>query len=1248
MYKKLSILCSLLIAMQIVLSSISMPVFAEGETATYTPPESPSKTYNMNIDWSFKKATKAYDVSNDGNALNNAIEGDKDTSGKKFYEVGYSQSADWKTVSAPHSVNAEDSYDNMSIDAGEASLYRGFMFYRKEITVPQEAQGNKVFIEFETVRNSVYLWVNGQKVGYYEAGTAPIGFDITPYITAGETAVVAVATDNSSGRGSSASIVETRAGSAWGARNGSGYQWATKDFNPVQGGITGNVNLYIKSNIYQTLPLYSNLKTKGTYVYGSNYVVGETSAENSVKVNVEAEIRNETLADEDVTVQIDIVDTDGNLAATFEQPATSIKKAADAGVKFETIVPTDAYEIVYSADGKKVLEDNTLPTNWNTVDVTTVKFSQTVGGLKLWHPDTPNLYTVYSIVKKADGSVVDVTEITTGFRKVGFDRNKGMIINDIPTDLNGYAQRSTNPWAVIGVANDWLNDIDMQLVKESGSNFIRWMHVTPKVGSIRAGDKWGVVSVVPAGDKEGDPIGRTWDQRMEAMREALIYFRNSPSVIYWEVGNSEVTPDHMKEMYEMKQALDNPEAGRYIGSRTISSVDQLKWAEYVGTMLNRNAESAVASMAALGKYMPIVETEYAREESPKRVWDDFSPPFFDYANKYLGPGGAKTDGYDVYDQTQEDFAIANAKGYQEFYNDKNGGASGKNYYSAAAALLWSDDNQHGRNSSENARASGRVDAVRIKKESFDVFNVLQSTEPKIKILGHWNYPQVGGDNYKYNVKLLDVYDRSVFQNYKGTTKVKTYVNNNGKWVENGEITVGTTIDLWPTWNKYILDYEPKRELVWNCSDGTKLYDDSWYKTGTPVTYYDKEGKEIKGTQFTKTYTPSDRYLAGKDEPTLTKFRDPTKKTVYVMGSDAVKSVELFVNGVSKGKTARTNDNSQFGYAFPNVDVTEKGTVSAKGYDASGAVVLATDEISTVGEAKKIDLQVMKGPDEFRADGSDLVYIDVKIVDENGNVCPLDNSKIDFEISGAGINLGGYNSGYFNGSPLGDSVIRKPYVYAENGVNRIFIQSTRDAGDITVTAKVEGLANSSVTVTSVPFVTSGGLTFEKQRAIPAGTYIDPIRPKVASIRTLGKSILAIFSGDNKNVGEYDDAVAKDLYTVKVANTAVTFAESAYLNGTAVYGEIVPVLDALLEAGKSFSYTQATENGKRVIHISSGGKNVDLIEDEPRIIIPGGESDLQDGAPFVNDSGNLVAELHTIMKHIGATVYLDTANKTLNIS
>lgn len=718
---------AIIVLSAMLLSTTAAPASAKDGEDCFVIPKGEEAIYNLNIDWRFKKASVPF-------PLAEAEKGEvKD--GKSFYDIDYDDSA-WETVSVPHAVNASDSFDSLIADAGEAGLYRGFMFYRKEFVLPEKDAGKKAIIEFEAVRQSVYLYVNGAFVGYYEAGTAPIGFDITENVLPGERNVIAVATDNAAYRGAKFTTKETIPGNEPGDCSGAAYQWNQKDFNEVQGGITGNVNLYLSSRLYQTRPLYNNLKTTGNYIYADEFDIGAKSA----VINVRAEVRNETGQECGASLSVYIADGEGKLVSKFSSPVQKTAAARDCGKVFKTVVPPDAYE------------ENPSPTNADTVDVTYITASARVENLTFWSPEEPYLYDVYTALEY-EGRIIDVQKITTGFRKVDYDIEKGgLLINEKPYYLKGYAQRSTNEWAVIGVANDWLTDYDMQLVRESGADFIRWMHVSPKPAAIRSGDKYGVVSVCPAGDKEGDQQGRYWTQRVEAMRDAIIYFRNSPSVIFYEAGNAAITPEHMKQMTDMRKLLDD-KGGRYMGCRSITSPEQIAEAEWVGTMIYRYDAAARESMNKIGKQIPIIETEYKRDESPRRVWDDFSPPDYDYVNKWLGDGAKKTDGYDIWDLNQEEMSVTLANGgdgYGYFYNNRVGGETGNDYYSGAAMMVWSDSNMHGRNSgSENCRTSGRVDPVRIKKECFNALCAMQSDGARIHIVGHWNYPQNSIENYNY-------------------------------------------------------------------------------------------------------------------------------------------------------------------------------------------------------------------------------------------------------------------------------------------------------------------------------------------------------------------------------------------------------------------------------------------------------------------------------------------------------------------
>ena len=716
-------------------SAIAVAIAALGLAAS-----SAGAVYSLNADWRFIKAPKTIPLAQ--------AKASVETAGVKVEEAGYDDSA-WEAVSVPHPINAHDSFDDRAVDAGEASFWRGMAFYRKRFALPA-GTGNgewgtgKAFIAFETVRQSVYLWVNGSFVGYYEAGIAPCAFDVTPLLKTGEN-LICVATDNCAARGAKLFMHETIPGHAPGDMSGAAYQWNTADFNEVQGGLVGTVSLVLKpSKTYLTLPYYNNLKTVGTYVTAADF----DFAKGAATICVRAEVRNEDTSRGDAEarrlgIRVEVRD--------IRQPTTDIRLSTVDSRLAQIIPASDAGKVFMTALESDVYENAPQPTRVASPETVALEATCRATGLTFWSPETPHLYDVKVSLVGEDGTVLDTETIRTGFREVTYDaKSGGLKINGKNTWLTGYAQRATDEWAAIGVAPDWLQDYDAALIRRSNANFVRWMHVAPKPAPVRAFDKFGIVNAAPAGDKEGDVSGRAWAQRVEAMRDTMIYFRNSPSIVFWEAGNNQISPAHMKEMVALKKLID-PDGYRFMGCRTLQTKEQLAEAEYVGTMLHRHEMPAYESMKALGKFMPMMETEYARQESPRRAWDDFTPPDYDYRGRYLN-GGKKETGYDVYDQTQEDFALSTAKEYAEFYGARASGRGAKTY-SAVAALCWTDSNQHGRQSfSENCRTSGRVDAVRIPKENFDVFRVMQSEDPAVMLVGHWSYPKLTKANYMYPVK----------------------------------------------------------------------------------------------------------------------------------------------------------------------------------------------------------------------------------------------------------------------------------------------------------------------------------------------------------------------------------------------------------------------------------------------------------------------------------------------------------------
>lgn len=1044
--------------------------------------------------------------------LQDGLEKWKDEQDNYFYQNDY-QESNWKKVVLPHTYNDVDLFHDRIKDSGSGQK-RTFAFYRNWLTIPKEKKGQKVLLEFEGLRQTCYLYVNGALAGYYEAGISPFGFDITSFIKEDEPNLIAIATDNTSTRDIDFCIAETpnkediQPGSYLlpqdkeipiNKNKGVGYFWNANDFNPSIGGITRPLKIHFKPKVHLTLPLYSNLETKGVYVYGKDF----NFEKNSTKIVVEAEIRNETKEDKDISLEITVSNLSGEEVFKFSSDEKNASSSGTVNSK-KSIVPDDAYR--WSKELKQYIsienENAVEPTQTKSLNITKLTAESSHTNLRFWSLDDPYLYKI-EVNLLVNGKLTDKTILETGFRHVHYDKDRGgLLINNIPVWLRGYAQRATNEWSSIGIPTQWLRDKDAQLIRESNANHIRFMHVAGSPGDIRSFDRHGIVCTQPAGDKERENFGRQWDQRVEAMRDVIVAFRNHPAILFWEAGNNSISKEHMREMRLLKEELD-PNGGRFMGCRTLNTEDTVKESEYVGTMLNRHAAGFISDNG------PITETEYLREEAPRRVWDDFTPPDYDYTNKWIGKGGKKRDGFDFHDLTSEDLTLLSAQGYSEYFNDRIHGASEKNLYSACAAMCWTDSAQHGRQGfSENARMSGRVDPGRIKKHSFYDFQVMQSDKPQIRIVGHWNYPPQNDNNYSYEEKQF-----------------------------NGE-------------------------------------------------YWERNG--------------------------VTNYRDPKSKTIYVVGSYSIAKVDLFVNGKSIGSCEKPKDT--FIFTFNNVDITENGEINAVGYDYEGREK-AFDKIETASDPAKISLHLYTSPDGFKANGEDIAYIDIEIVDEEGRICPLSSERIDFTFDGPIDFLGGYNSGRFDGFNKNDSVIHKNHVFAECGINRVFLRSRTTSGKITLKAKVEGLPETYIEFESKESDVSI-LNAEKLSSI----YFD-----YADTAPLSKrEFTPIPQLDDIKYEAEENSYCKILINGQEPDTRGV--RSINENGR-VWGAVTCILERLQSTmNNTFVYEWNEKEGKLGIHLPD--QYIEVEAGRTHLLVDNKES-LMDGEPYVTNEGILVMEVTAVI-------------------
>ncbi|MBQ1938987.1 MAG: DUF4982 domain-containing protein, partial [Alistipes sp.] len=583
-------------------------------------------------------------------------------------EVRYSD-ADWKRVTLPRPFNEDEAF---RLDIHD--LTDTIVWYRKHFRLPADSRQKKVFVEFEGVRQGADFYLNGHHLGLHENGAMAVGFDLTPYINFKGENVLAVRIDNN-----------------WAYREratDTKYQWSDRNFNANYGGIPKNVWLHLTEPLYQTLPLYSNLRTTGVYIYADDIRTKSRTAD----IHAESELKNESKQDRMVTYKVEVVDRDGTTISRFEGAPTLVK----AG------------------------------------ETTTLAASATVEGLHFWSWGYGYLYTVKTSLW-VEGKKIDEVATRTGFRKTRF--GEGLVwLNDRVIQLKGYAQRTSNEWPAVGASIPaWLSDYSNGLMVESNANLVRWMHITPWKQDIESCDRVGLLQAMPAGDAEKDRTGRQWEQRLELMRDAIIYNRNNPSIIFYECGNESISREHMVEMKALRDRYD-PHGGRAIGSREMLDIRE---AEYGGEMLYINKS----------KHHPMWAMEYCRDEALRKYWDEYSYPYHvgNEAHKVSHTGmmyrGQQRKDMSAYNRNQDDFAIEVITRWYDYWRERPG--TGSRVSSGGVKIVFSDTNTHFRGD-ENYRRSGSTDPMRIPKDAFFAHQVMWDgwvdiEQPRIHIIGHWNY-----------------------------------------------------------------------------------------------------------------------------------------------------------------------------------------------------------------------------------------------------------------------------------------------------------------------------------------------------------------------------------------------------------------------------------------------------------------------------------------------------------------------------
>ncbi|MGA9519603.1 MAG: glycoside hydrolase family 2 TIM barrel-domain containing protein [Trichococcus sp.] len=192
----------------------------------------------------------------------------------------------WKVVQIPHTWNAIDG-------ANGFAYHKGACWYRKEFTIDDSAQGNKVYVEFEGANSITDVYLNGQHLGQHRGGYSTFRFDLTEAIDFDAKNTLAVKVDNT--------VVDD-------------VYPQMADFT-FYGGIYRDVNLVIAN------PVHFDLMDHGSK---GIYVIQEEVNEENAALTIKSLLVNDSEEDKKVRLWVDLLDAEGENIAYAAKEVTLV------------------------------------------------------------------------------------------------------------------------------------------------------------------------------------------------------------------------------------------------------------------------------------------------------------------------------------------------------------------------------------------------------------------------------------------------------------------------------------------------------------------------------------------------------------------------------------------------------------------------------------------------------------------------------------------------------------------------------------------------------------------------------------------------------------------------------------------------------------------------------------------------------------------------------------------------------------
>jgi beta-galactosidase len=408
------------------------------------------------------------------------------------------------------SVNLPHTVRLESLNVGGGQNYQGICWYKRVLTGQPGWNNRVIYLKFQGAMQVADVWLNGIHLTTHYGGYLPFTIDVSKNFRAGQANELLVRLDNSDN-----------------PEVPPGKPQNQLDFCYF-GGLYRSVDLQVLDPLHITDPILAN-----TVAGGGIFVTYPTVSPDLSIVQVQTEVANESGQSRTFDLVQSLTDLTGQVAATG-----SVSVTLPAGSTHATVQQLN------------------------------------VNRPKLWHPESPNLYFLHTVVR-TNGSVVDDAYTQIGIRSIQFDQNRGLLINGQTFYSIGANRHQDHPY-VGNALPPSAHARDAFKIRDAGFTSYR-IHYPQDPSFMDACDDLGILAIVsnPGWQFMGDD---TFKQRaLQNAREMVRRDRNRPSVILWEAELNESDNSSIAaELYQIVHS-EYPGPQCYTSGNEISAPGLKSW-----------------------------------------------------------------------------------------------------------------------------------------------------------------------------------------------------------------------------------------------------------------------------------------------------------------------------------------------------------------------------------------------------------------------------------------------------------------------------------------------------------------------------------------------------------------------------------------------------------------------------------------------------------------------------------------------